>query len=591
MTEIDSAYTELYSLTSWYHVVHVGTYPLVPHNRRDSPSWHPSSIHPLDFGKVGRTYTMSFAPPMPSRGESKTSYASCASESCQSEWSDVYGTFEDDVGDDTRQEDALKPIVMSGVDLAMVQEQQIGHVASIFELPRPTASALLRKFRWNDEKLTQALLEDAGKTLRDAGLGDDEAEDSAKRQRPADEGGSTFAVAPARFECSVCFSECAPSDTSALCCGHRFCNDCWGGHLKAQLGDGLANGVTCMGERCGTLVDPSLAQALLEPSMYAKFARFTAQQFVDDAPNLRWCPAAGCERVLKLRELACDECACPCGMVFCAKCSREWHYPLTCEVLTRWEDKVASDSATGQWFEAHAKRCRKCLSHIEKNGGCNWITCRCGHQFCFFCFSEDRSHHGQPCNAPPPPEAHDAQHELAYFMHYLDRYNGHKKSQELEAALREGAASRIEAELARGGSSHTAIELDYLRESVEVLIQCRRLLTNTYPFAFYVPRGNAKELFEDLQARLEGATERLSMLLEEEGAPDKTSVLLLKDEASRRMLNMRAAFETGEREPSMWGQHQQHGAAALTVCERPGRADAARRMHAADLRMPSIQLV
>lgn len=71
------------------------------------------------------------------------------------------------------------------------------------------------------------------------------------------------------------------------------------------------------------------------------------------------------------------------------------------------------------------RRCKKCLAVIEKNGGCNWINCRCGHQFCYFCHSTDPSHHDQPCNAPPPPEAEGAQSELTYFMHYYDRYACH----------------------------------------------------------------------------------------------------------------------------------------------------------------------
>ena len=82
--------------------------------------------------------------------------------------------------------------------------------------------------------------------------------------------------------------------------------------------------------------------------------------------------------MIKVRDLSRTECACACGMTFCFQCSREAHAPLLCETLTRWEDKVKDDSATGQWMSANAKRCPKCHMHIEKNGGCNWIACRCG---------------------------------------------------------------------------------------------------------------------------------------------------------------------------------------------------------------------
>lgn len=33
----------------------------------------------------------------------------------------------------------------------------------------------------------------------------------------------------------------------------------------------------------------------------------------------------------------------------------------------------------------HTRQCRKCLARIEKNGGCNHMTCRCGHEICWQC--------------------------------------------------------------------------------------------------------------------------------------------------------------------------------------------------------------
>ena len=38
-----------------------------------------------------------------------------------------------------------------------------------------------------------------------------------------------------------------------------------------------------------------------------------------------------------------------------------------------------------KWLEKKTKRCPKCSEPIEKNAGCNHMTCRCGHQFCWLC--------------------------------------------------------------------------------------------------------------------------------------------------------------------------------------------------------------
>eukprot|EP01083_Nonionella_stella_P073155 197581_1 len=49
-----------------------------------------------------------------------------------------------------------------------------------------------------------------------------------------------------------------------------------------------------------------------------------------------------------------------------------------------------------QWLQGHTKQCPKCERHIEKNGGCNHMTCRtpggCGHEFCWLCLGNWYGH-------------------------------------------------------------------------------------------------------------------------------------------------------------------------------------------------------
>ena len=44
------------------------------------------------------------------------------------------------------------------------------------------------------------------------------------------------------------------------------------------------------------------------------------------------------------------------------------------------------------------------------------------------------------------------------------------------------------------------VEVEYLREATETLIGCRRTLKNTYPYAFYLPKGLEKLLKAELRA-------------------------------------------------------------------------------------------
>ena len=151
------------------------------------------------------------------------------------------------------------------------------------------------------------------------------------------------------------------------------------------------------------------------------------------------------------------------------------HFPLRCEQLDAWEDKNTSDAGTGQWMQAHTKRCRKCHARVEKNGGCNWISCRCGHQFCYFCFGTEQSHHNVVCNAPPTAEAAGAKSDLEYYMHYFDRWHGHCESQKLEGPLRQSARDQMDSLMHCTEAPRALSEVQHLGEAAEALIDCRRL--------------------------------------------------------------------------------------------------------------------
>ena len=45
------------------------------------------------------------------------------------------------------------------------------------------------------------------------------------------------------------------------------------------------------------------------------------------------------------------------------------------------------------WVRQNTKECPKCRVHIEKNQGCNHMTCRyCSHEFCWLCMRPYKTH-------------------------------------------------------------------------------------------------------------------------------------------------------------------------------------------------------
>ena len=52
-----------------------------------------------------------------------------------------------------------------------------------------------------------------------------------------------------------------------------------------------------------------------------------------------------------------------------------------------------------KWLNANSKRCPKCRAFIEKDYGCNWMTCHaCKHGFCWLCMGDEAMHPGKAGN-------------------------------------------------------------------------------------------------------------------------------------------------------------------------------------------------
>jgi ariadne-1 len=43
-----------------------------------------------------------------------------------------------------------------------------------------------------------------------------------------------------------------------------------------------------------------------------------------------------------------------------------------------WMEKLQGESETANWVTANTKPCPTCHKPVEKNGGCNHVTCTCG---------------------------------------------------------------------------------------------------------------------------------------------------------------------------------------------------------------------
>lgn len=115
---------------------------------------------------------------------------------------------------------------------------------------------------------------------------------------------------------------------------------------------------------------------------------------------------------------------CDCSLIWCFGCKLEGHYPATCEAI-EWYNKqnnrstrvTAEDNlATLNWLNKFTQDCPACKSPIEKNGGCNHMTCRtCGGHFCWVCRGQWTGGTHYSCSSPSDHTDRNLQTRFALF--------------------------------------------------------------------------------------------------------------------------------------------------------------------------------
>ncbi|KAI4260937.1 MAG: hypothetical protein LQ352_000092 [Teloschistes flavicans] len=429
------------------------------------------------------------------------------------------------------------------------QNEQIDEVSAILGQPAESSAILLRHLRWNKERLIERYMDRPTAVLEEAGLG------------PG--GGGPPKVESLRgFTCTICYDDEPGIKTYAMKCGHRYCVDCYLQYLAQKIkAEGEAARIQCPTDGCSRIVGAKTVDLLATQDVKDRYQVLLTRTYVDDLVNLKWCPAPNCEYAVdcavKRQELnkIVPTVACHCKHQFCFGCTLNEHQPTPCSLVKMWLKKCEDDSETANWISANTKECPKCASTIEKNGGCNHMTCRkCKHEFCWICMGL-WSEHGTSwynCNrfedksgSGDGNQQAKSRQSLERYLHYYNRYANHEQSAKLDKDLYLKTEKKMISVQSSSGLSW--IEVQFLQTASHALQQCRQTLKWTYAFAFYLARNNLTEIFEENQKDLEMAVESLSEMFEKPIAElpglkvdilDKTSycmkrrVILLEDTAA-----------------------------------------------------------
>ncbi|KAK4892301.1 hypothetical protein LTR27_009135 [Elasticomyces elasticus] len=407
--------------------------------------------------------------------------------------------------------------VYSPQDIQQRQDAQVAEVANLLEQPPEATAILLRYGRWNKERLIEQYMDNQEEVLEKAGLGQDISRNPPRLQTVSG------------FTCDICCEDGSDLESFAMSCGHRFCTDCYRQYLTQKIKDeGEAARIKCPGEACNKIIDAKSLDLLVPSDLTDRYHVLLMRTYVDDRENLKWCPAPNCvyavECSVKKRDLMkiVPTVHCECKHAFCFGCTLPDHQPCPCSLVKKWLKKCEDDSETANWISANTKECPKCHSTIEKNGGCNHMTCRkCKNEFCWVCMGL-WSEHGTAwynCSRFEEKSGNEARSEqaksrqsLERYLHYYNRYANHEQSAKLDKDIYHKTEKKMT--MLQSTSGMSWIEVQFLEAASQALQQCRQTLKWTYAFAYYLARNNQTEIFEDNQRDLEMAVENLSEMFE-----------------------------------------------------------------------------
>jgi len=429
--------------------------------------------------------------------------------------------------------------VISTTDVLHEQNELIVTVSDTLQVPRSAALAMLLWSGWSKERLLEKYMGGntaASKVCAEAGV--------TELVRMSKSKTAQVVPSPGSLRCNICYEEIGSTEMSGLSCAHRFCGECWNAYLHNRVQEGSTSIFTCCPmEKCTEMCTEDMFQRFGGAAEFLIYRKYLAESYVDINSRIRWCPGKGCEKAIVATLGGVLDVKCVCGTEFCFRCQEEAHFPLTCQEREEWTERCDLESGAANWILENTKKCPECSTRIEKNSGCNKISCNsagCGHEFCWIClgpWSDHGSGNYYGCNkfikkknskngsnkenrsGSTGASNNDNEGENDRFLHFFKRYTVHQKAQEFSEKYLIKARDRTRALRKKGKITQFIDQGEFYIDAARTVVRCRRLLKYSYAFAYgFMDKEDeddqAKATFTYMQSNLESNTEALSEMSE-----------------------------------------------------------------------------
>ena len=416
-----------------------------------------------------------------------------------------------DPDDDNNKNQGENYEILSPEVLDKERNQKIEEFIQISDLPKSQAELVLMNNNWNIDILMNDWYDKMQKIKENSGIC--QTKESIKQLNEY--------LKKNKIEkgmCPVCYTDIDPGDGLNLGCGHEFCTECFKEHLKERMNDQLTLlGTKCPMKNCNFQVPSEIFKKLFkddknELNIYNKCLM---RNFTESNADIKLCPNPKCDKIIKLPGHGMFDIKCECGTIFCFKCLKESHRPCDCFMMEIWEKKSKGDeNENTKWLLINTKQCPNCKKHIEKNQGCNHMTCRkeaggCGYEFCWICLGEWRPHGTSyyNCTRANPNILRKNEEKIKNIKSEMERYDkSFTAYKDEENALKFAKKLKDTIDLYKKvlieKKGQTEMDLIFLDEALKTVIECHQILGNTYVFGYYMKKNSKNNSLYELHQEM-----------------------------------------------------------------------------------------
>ncbi|THW95736.1 hypothetical protein D6D15_01245 [Aureobasidium pullulans] len=215
-----------------------------------------------------------------------------------------------------------------------------------------------------------------------------------------------------RRTCTVCDtnkgSNQFPSSTKVSSHDHgaNVCRACYMIHIQVEIDSKMWDQVAC--PECAVLLGYEEVKNMTNAEDFSKYDEAAFRAALSADAEFRYCMSTTCKSG-QCHPAGIDEptfCCRECGHNHCVSCEANWHEGLTCAQYQHSLQRAQEEEESQQEVAKISKPCPKCRVPIQKNNGCDHMTCsRCSYNFCWICSADympilrsGAHHHNMGCH-------------------------------------------------------------------------------------------------------------------------------------------------------------------------------------------------